>query len=396
MTKEKIYYIDNLRVLLTALVVLHHSFVTYGAPGGWYYLEKTTHVGALIPMTFFVSVNQSFFMGFFFFLSALFLESSLKRKGTRQFIADRLKRLGIPLIFYSLILSPFVDYLVDRFGNGEKISLWQYLHGFHHWVDFGVLWFVAALLIFTLLYTLIRPLIGPKPEGLPLAGRISDKQAAGSIIQPKPSKCASVPSNRRILLFAFGLGIISYLVRIFFPVGWILQPFGFQLAHFSQYIALFALGITAARYHWLDQFDIKKAKPFLIVAIVFILIGFPLLYVLKAVTGSSIADFVGGGTYQSFLSAGWEQITGISIIVVLLGYGRQKWSGQSPLLKNMARSAYGVYIIHPLVLVCLSLLFMNLPVDPAVKLLFVGPLAVIGSFLTGAVLVKIPGVKNTI
>jgi peptidoglycan/LPS O-acetylase OafA/YrhL len=35
MTKEKIYYIDNLRVLLTALVVLHHSFVTYGAPGGW-------------------------------------------------------------------------------------------------------------------------------------------------------------------------------------------------------------------------------------------------------------------------------------------------------------------------------------------------------------------------
>jgi surface polysaccharide O-acyltransferase-like enzyme len=394
MMKEKIYYIDNLRVLLTALVVLHHSFITYGAPGGWYYMEKTTHIGALIPMTFFVSVNQSFFMGFFFFLSALFLESSLQRKGTRQFIADRLKRLGIPLVFYSLILSPFVDYLVDRFGNGEKISLWQYLHGFHHWVDFGVLWFVAALLIFTLLYPWIRLLILPKP--LILAARVSEKPAVGPTIQPKASKWALVPSNKRILLFSVGLGIISYLVRIFFPVGWILQPFGFQLAHFSQYIALFALGIAAARYHWLDQIDIKKAKPFLIVVIIFILVGFPLLYVLKAVTGSSIADFVGGGTYQSFLSAGWEQITGISIIVVLLGYARQKWSGQTPLLKNMARSAYGVYIIHPLVLVSLSLLFLGLPVDPAVKLLLVGPLAVIGSFLTGAVLVKIPGVKNMI
>jgi peptidoglycan/LPS O-acetylase OafA/YrhL len=377
MKKEKIYYIDNLRVLLTVLVVLHHSFVTYGAPGGWYYMEKTTHVGALIPMTFLVSVNQSFFMGFFFFLSALFLESSLERKGTRQFVADRLKRLGIPLVFYSFVLSPFVDYLVDRFGNGEKISLWQYLRGFHHWVDFGVLWFVAALLIFTLLYTLIRPLLSPRPQAL-------------------PSRWVSLPTNQRILLFAVGLGIISYLVRTLFPVGWILQPFGFQPAHFSQYIALFTLGIVAARYHWLDQFDIKKAKPLLRVAIAFILIGFPLLYVLKAVTGSSIADFVGGGTYQSLLSATWEQITGLSIIVVLLGYGRQKWSRQSRLLKNMARSAYGVYIIHPIVLVSISLLFMTLPIDPAIKLLFVGPLAVIGSFLTGAVLVKIPGVNNII
>ena len=396
MSKEKIHYIDNLRVLLTILVILHHSFVTYGAPGGWYYMEKTTHVGALIPMIFFVSVNQSFFMGFFFFLSALFLESSLERKGTRQFVADRLKRLGIPLVFYSFVLSPFVDYLVDRFGNGEKISLWQYLHGFHHWVDFGVLWFVAALLIFTLVYTLVRPLLFVRPLISPLAAGAGHVSLAGLDVQCKPSKWAAVPSNKRILIFAIVLGMISYLVRILFPVGWILQPLGFQPAHFSQYIALFALGIIAARYHWLDHFDVKKAKPLLIVAIVLILIGFPLLYVLKAITGSSVAAFVGGGGYQSLLTAIWEQITGICIIVVLLGYARQKWSGQSRLFKNMARSAYGVYIIHPLVLVSFSLLFMSAPIDPAIKLLYVGPLAVMGSFLIGAVLVRLPGVKNII
>ena len=40
--KNKIVYIDRLKVILTVLVVLHHSFITYGATGGWYYVQKTT------------------------------------------------------------------------------------------------------------------------------------------------------------------------------------------------------------------------------------------------------------------------------------------------------------------------------------------------------------------
>src|ERR1700743_3189620 len=97
---KKINYIDHLKVVLTILVVLHHSFITYGAPGGWYYSQKTTHIGALIPMTMFVAINQAFFMGFFFFLSAYFIGPSYKRKGAARFIGDRLLRLGIPLLFY--------------------------------------------------------------------------------------------------------------------------------------------------------------------------------------------------------------------------------------------------------------------------------------------------------
>src|ERR1700675_1355619 len=115
------------------LVVLHHSFITYGAPGGWYYKEPTTHMGALFPMALFVSVNQSFFMGFFFFLSALFIESSIEKKGPERFVADRLKRLGIPLLFYSLVISPVLNWYVERYGYDKKISFAQYLSGYHHW-----------------------------------------------------------------------------------------------------------------------------------------------------------------------------------------------------------------------------------------------------------------------
>ena len=62
---QKIYYLDHVKVLLTVLVILHHSFITYGGPGGWYYRQPTTSQAALIPMTMFVSTNQAFFMGLF-------------------------------------------------------------------------------------------------------------------------------------------------------------------------------------------------------------------------------------------------------------------------------------------------------------------------------------------
>src|SRR5882757_10572481 len=106
---KKIYYIDHLKVVLTVLVILHHSFITFGAPGGWYYTQKTTQMGALIPMTMFVAVNQAFFMGFFFFLSAYFVGPSFNKKGAAKFVSDRLVRLGLPLVFYSFILSPLLS-----------------------------------------------------------------------------------------------------------------------------------------------------------------------------------------------------------------------------------------------------------------------------------------------
>jgi len=373
MKKEKIYYIDNLRVLLMILVILHHSFITYGAPGGWYYREATTKLAALIPMTLFVATNQSFFMGFYFFLSALFIESSLAKKGRLHFVADRVKRLGIPLAFYILVLSPVLVWLVVRFGNKKEISLSVFRQHYTQWMGVGVLWFVAALLLFTLIYVFIRPLIKP----------VNDKT--------RP-----LPVNNKILAFAFSLGVLSYLVRILFPVGWSLQPFGFQLAHFSQYIALFILGIITSRNHWLEQFDIKKAKPFLRLALIMIFVIFPLMYVIKVVSGSSLDAFSGRATYQSFLSACWEQITGISIMVVLLGYGREKWNSQSPLLRKMTHAAYATYIFHPLIVIGLAMLCIPLTVDPALKLLILAPLAVVFSFMLGGLLVKIPGVNKII
>jgi hypothetical protein len=50
------------------------------------------------------------------------------------------------------------------------------------------------------------------------------------------------------------------VVRIIFPVGWVLKPLGFQLGHFPQYIALFILGLIAARSKWLNDADYENGQ----------------------------------------------------------------------------------------------------------------------------------------
>jgi surface polysaccharide O-acyltransferase-like enzyme len=369
---KKIFYIDNLKILLTILVILHHAFITYGASGGWYYQQKTSLKAALIPMTIFVSVNQAFFMGFFFFLSAYFIRPSFEKKGALRFVTDRLKRLGIPLVFYSLVLSPVLSYLVYYFAKGHHITFLQYLGGFDGWIDFGVLWFVAALLIFTLLYVLWRV-----------------------IFKSRPFSNLGVPDAGVILLFAAGVGMISFLVRVVFPVGRELPLLGFQLGHFTQYVTLFVLGLIASKNNWLGFLSYRTGKK-LAIAFVLLLLFFPAFYIIQTKFYMPVDGYSGGFHWQALLYAVWEQMVGFAIIGALLCFGKKYWNRTSAFTAGLSRNTFAVYIFHPLVLISLSLIVRNWQVDPAIKLLVVGPSAVFFSFLLASFITKLPGVRTII
>jgi surface polysaccharide O-acyltransferase-like enzyme len=369
---KKIFYIDNLKVGLITLVILHHALNTYGAEGGWYYTQKTTITGAANTMVVLITINQSFFMGFFFFLSAYFIPGSYNKKGAARFVKDRLLRLGIPLVFYSFVLSPVLIYLVYYFGKGHHISFMQFLGGFHDWINFGVLWFVAALLLFTFVYVLWR-IVNKKYQ----------------------SKSFATPSSRMIFWFAAGVGLVSFLVRIVFPVGWILNPVGFQPAYFSQYVALFILGLVAAKNNWLDTFPYDKGKRFARYALR-LLLFFPVLGIIEKKAKVPEGWFTGGFHWPQLLYAVWEQLLGFSIIVALLVYGKKLWNKSSALMGRLSRNVFAVYIFHPLVLIVIELLFRDWAIDPAWKFLIVAPLGVVGSFLLASVIINIPGVKRII
>jgi peptidoglycan/LPS O-acetylase OafA/YrhL len=365
---KRLLYIDNLRIFLIVLVVLHHLLITYGAPGGWYYKESLVEGVAMLPYAMFVATNQSFFMAMFFMISAFFMVPSFDRKGTKKFIIDRLIRLGIPLLIFYFFLNPLTIYILVRLRDGAEEGLLYYLSN-PGYFGFGPMWFVEALLLFTLVYVAVQSL---------------------SKAQPGTTIKIPFPGTTRILLLAVFLGILTYLVRIYLPVGWSLDPFNFQLPHFIQYIALFCIGIYAYRNNWFDQITSRQGIKWFLAAQLLIFVAFPVLFAVGGAAENGADAFMGGLTWQSFAYAVWEQVTGFALTIGLTGLFKQKLNKQNTLTKNLSVDAYTVYIIHAPLLVLLTLLYADFQADPWLKFLILVPISLVVIFIVADVVRRLP------
>ena len=238
-----LYYIDRLRSVMTALVLLHHTAITYGAPGGWFWYELHPN-GSLTSflLTLFVSTNQAYFMGFFFLLAGYFTPGSLERKGYGRFLADRFLRLGLPLLAFIVILAPLTVGIADA-GDGK--GFWPAINYLwvHKRIINGPLWFAQALLLFTLGYCAWRAIAG--------------HSLADAMRETRPA-----PGFLWWLASALAVGAANVGIRQFVPVGE--NVFGLQLAYFPAYVFLFAIGICAWRYDWLQRLEWRRARVFIL------------------------------------------------------------------------------------------------------------------------------------
>ncbi len=152
---SRMLYIDNLRILLISMVIVVHLGVTYGAVGLWYYHDPVTNLPTAIILTFITGPGMAAGMGFFFLLAGYFTPGSYDRKGPGSFLRDRLVRLGIPLLIYDLLLDPLVVYI----ASGLQGSYWSFYSNYllhERGIASGPVWFIAVLLVFTLIYATWR------------------------------------------------------------------------------------------------------------------------------------------------------------------------------------------------------------------------------------------------
>ncbi len=368
-------YIDRLRSVMTALVLLHHTAITYGAPGGWFYNElRPSSSIASILLTFFVATNQAYFMGFFFLLAGYFTPASLERKGYTKFIADRFVRLGIPLLVFIVIIGPFTAALVTAAeGRGFwSTILWLWSHGR---IINGPLWFAQALLMFCLVYCAWRA-----PFGAPL--KTSPRT-------PKP-----IPSQSAWLMSAIGVAICAVMIRMAVPVGQ--NVFGLQLGYFSMYIFLFALGIAAWRHDWLNRLTWKNARPW-IITLAISWAALPVsIAVARASNGPGKANFSGGLSWPSITYALWEPLVAWGLIAAWLLVFRSHMNQPSTFWAWLNRRAYAVYIIHPPILVGISLLLHGFIAPALVKFFVTGSLTCVACWLIADPLVRTPLLRRVI
>jgi glucans biosynthesis protein C len=368
--KNHTFYIDNIKIFLTSLVVLHHHAITYGGPGGWYYNESTDKIPEIIPLSMFLATNQAFFMGLFFYISAYFVCPSLIKKGARKFAKERLIRLGIPTLLFFFLLSPLTIFIRNKYILGESVSISDYIFRSRAW-GFGPMWFVEALLIFTFVYLLIkkmRPQIG--------------------------AKYIEFPRTAIIILFASVIGVGQFLIRMMFPVGWSIPFMNLQIAHFLQYISLFALGTIAYEKKWLDKITFKMGWIWFVFVQVLIFVGFPILFVGGGAASGEINKFMGGPTWQSFVYAVWEQLVGFGLAIALIGIFKQRFNKQSIPVQKLSASAYGVYVFHPPVLLFSSAIFLHFNIPQFWKFIVLAPVVLIMCFAVGYLVKILPIVRK--
>jgi glucan biosynthesis protein C len=310
--QPRLFFVDNLRVFLISLVLLVHLAITYGSPlGSWYYQEGVLGMPTAAVYVVFLGLCQAFFMGLLFLLSGYFTPSAYDRKGGHQFLRDRLVRLGVPLVIFVGLVEPVVDYVVVLVNGTFHGSFLSY-YSTYIFFGYGIMWFILALLLFAFAYVGWRR------------------------IQPKPTKARAFPKDAIIFAFALLLGAVSFLIRQVFPMNYFSPLFSFQYAFFTQYIALFIVGLIAFRSNWLMTIPKETGKFWSKIALALLAICL-VIFIPTMLTGQ-LTSILGGLHWQAAAYAFWEQLFGIAVMISLTVWFREKVNFQNGIMKALSDS----------------------------------------------------------
>jgi glucans biosynthesis protein C len=364
--EKRLVFIDALRVAAIVFVIIHHAAQAYGPTGGFWPVHDRAQSDWFTP---FYTANAAFGMGLMFLLAGYFVPPSCDRKGARRFLRGRWLRIGIPLASLVLLLHLPVVYMLAgmpaplQFLESLYKRGWQpiYLH----------LWFVAHLLLYCFAYAALRR-ISEASEGAPMK--------------------LALPSHAAIASFVVALALITWLVRIWYPVDkWV--PFLWVMpaepAHLPQYIAFFAAGVVAYRGDWFRRMPTADGLVWLAVGV----IASSGIYVAYAFGPWSELMAIGGSGLSSLIRSSWETVIAVALSVGLIIAFRELFDRSNRLLKAMAAVSFGAYILHPAIVVALQAAITNVTLAAFAKFAVVSLLGTAAAFAVAHLAGQVPGIR---
>jgi glucans biosynthesis protein C len=360
---ERQYWADNLRVLVIAAVVVFHTATAYLGGPSWYFMQRTTS-GAWSALTFPGEVIAVFALGPLFLVAGWFAARSLAHRGADAFARARLLRLGVPLIAFIFLvngLSDYVGQLRDR-GHPSLTGLLRTSFGL------GPMWFVAALLTFSLAYFLLRRL------GVPAAKRRR-------------------PAAQVVVAAAALIAVTAFLTWQRWPLDDGSTFLDARWAEWPQGAVLFAVGAWAGEAGFLDDLAARARRlGWSAVAAVTLLAG---LLGYEQSRGALESTLHGAG-WSTILMAVLYGIISVTYAVWFTATIRARWSGSGPLRARAGQASYASYFLHPLVVTAIMVAFASLALAPELKFLIVAVAGVPACFLVGFAMTRIPRISKAL
>jgi glucans biosynthesis protein C len=354
------------------MVLAFHSSIAYlasqpaspppfdAAPYGWTenpIIDSARWLG----LDLFCAFQYAFLMHLMFFLSGLFVWSSLMRKGPAAFLRDRLLRLGLPFAGGVYLLMPLAYYPVYRQTAAD--TSWSAFSS--HWLALpfwpsGPLWFLWLLFAMNLAAVALWSIT---PRARALLTRLSRRTGA------------------RPVLFFFallGASAAAYLplASVFKPWQWVeFGPFAFPPSFALPYAVYFFAGLGLG-FSGIDAgpraFTVGLARHW-----VRWVAAAPIAFLAWLIPTALIVKGIAAGVpgLQQVADIGFVLSSATSSFGVIALFSRF-WARPSILLGSLSAKAYGIYLVHYLFVIWLQYLLLGVEAFAIIKaaIVFVGTL----------------------
>lgn len=374
--------LDNLRTFLTGLVVVHHTANSYGAPSPSPYVSAivgTSLPTGRLPLLYFTGFNQAFFMGVFFWISGRVSAQSLRRidgnpaRSRWEFAKSKILRLGLPSIFYALVLNPIVHLASHSAWDIQAIKkdlavYFSNLKGIR-----GPVWYTANLLILDLVTALLLPQYNDKSTSEQTTQENSEKSAPVGEVTASPPAWNNIAKKYGWAVAA----VTAFFLRLYYPVGRVLNPIGLQPSYAPQYPLAYVLGFASLDLEptFTGPFsatpaDVKeegegaeddssaahRSRRGLIKASLISLGLIPLVFMprlfgfgFSGAQGIGAGGIFGGWNPYAFLYALWNEFSFVLVGPALMSYFRHCHNTKATSVLLQPRYSYGAFFMHMLV-----------------------------------------------
>lgn len=340
------YYLDNLRLSFTFLVILHHVCLTFTGEPGWYYYDKIQDPFTNLVMTLLMTINRNWVLACFFLISGYFTPGSLDKKGLGIYLKERFLRIGVPLAIFAICIRPAISY----FLRSDTLSFRTYcMEGlFLKDIAPGPAWFLEVLLIFSIIYGFCWSL--------------------RKILVTRQPRIRDFPRMHSIFLFISILACCTFIFRIYFPHQ--KQIFHLRLGNYADYVTFFALGILAYRNKWIDKLTDHIGRQWTIINSIAVM-AYALLVIPAWHAQESLAFLRGGYSLKTFIATYIGTIIAVGSSISLVFLFRTFFNYQPGIVRSLARDAYAAFIFHAPVLIWVTYVIQSFTLFPFLKFLIV-------------------------